>query len=147
MWLKTEKKLNEIIPDFEQFKNFVFKFKEIVDTGKLAEFYCEKLFDLDKISPRNSGPDLETKNKKFVFEVKYRKMVFLKNEDIMSKTPPGMKIDLKKIYSVLYVYLDGNLLPNHIFQIKSEDIKYTTDTRVSFKNAFKKNKAKTIFLI
>jgi hypothetical protein len=39
----------ENIENFDKLKNFLIEFKEIVDTGKLAEFYCEKLWNLKKI--------------------------------------------------------------------------------------------------
>lgn len=109
----------------------------------MAQFYCRKLFDLEEIKPFNrSGPDLESKDGKLKFEVKYRKMeVEMDDDRILNRTPPGMPINLESIDYVLYVYLDDNLLPKFIFKIKSEDIDYTgTDKRVSFKRAFKEEK-------
>jgi hypothetical protein len=40
--------LEKNIKNFGRLKNFLIEFKEIVDTGKLAEFYCEKLWNLEK---------------------------------------------------------------------------------------------------
>lgn len=137
---KRMKDLEKIV-DVKRLTDFVSEFREIVDTGKLAQFYCRKLFDLRQIKPFNKkGPDLESSDGKIKFEVKHR---FFR-----AKTPPGMPIDLSSIDYVLYVDLESeSLLPKYIFQIKKDDITYTNrkSKRVSFKRAFEEKKYKVIF--
>jgi len=53
MALRTKKDLKKVIPNFNQFVKFISKFREIVDTGKLAEYYCSKLFRLKLVKPGN----------------------------------------------------------------------------------------------
>jgi hypothetical protein len=133
---KTREDLEKIIADFNQFTELVSKFKEIVDSGKLAEFYCSRLFDLKLVRPRNSNIDaIGPKGERI--EIKHR--------FYSGKIPPGMKINLHNIDYVFYVELDDNLLPNRIFKIKSNDIDYTTGKRVSFKRAFNENKVELVF--
>jgi len=117
--------LEKNIKNFGRLKKFLLEFKEIVDTGKLSEFYCEKLWNLKKPGkPNQEGFDLKDESGK-KYEVKYRKG---KNS--------GMKIkDKDSLDSVLYVHLDENLLPEVIKQFKSKDIHYTKNPRVSFKEA------------
>jgi hypothetical protein len=69
----------------------------------------------------------------------------IKHRFFSTRTPPGMKIDLEKIDSVLYVDLDENLLPRRIFKIEPKDLEYTTGKRVSFQKAFKENKVKMVY--
>ncbi|MEM5799305.1 MAG: hypothetical protein QXZ43_01405 [Candidatus Aenigmatarchaeota archaeon] len=135
--LKTRKDLEKVIQDFDQFSEFIHKFKEFIDTGKLAEFYCSKLFDLKLVKPHNSNIDaLGPKGERI--EIKHR--------FYSGKTPPGMKVNLDIIDYVFYVQLDENsLLPKEIFKIKSKDIEYKSDKRVSFRKAFKENKAELIY--
>ena len=135
--------LKEFIQDFDRFKIFIKDYKDIVDTGKLAQFYCEKILDLKQIKPFNTkGMDLESKDSKIKYEVKYRKGNF------SDKAPVGMKIDLSKVNYVLYVELNSEtLLPNRIFKIKSEDIEYKKGKRVSFNKAFKDKKIESINII
>jgi hypothetical protein len=133
---KTREDLEKIIADFKQFTELISKFKEIVDSGKLAEFYCSRLFDLKLVRPRNSNIDaIGPKGERI--EIKHR--------FYSGKIPPGMKINLHNIDYVFYVELDDNLLPNRIFKIKSNDIDYTTGKRVSFKRAFNENKVELVF--
>jgi len=133
---KTREDLEKIIADFNQFTELISKFKEIVDSGKLAEFYCSRLFDLKLVRPRNSNIDaIGPKGERI--EIKHR--------FYSGKIPPGMKINLHNIDYVFYVELDDNLLPNRIFKIKSNDIDYTTGKRVSFKRAFNENKVELVF--
>jgi len=63
--------LEKIIPDFNQFTKFISKFREIVDSGKLAEFYCSRLFDLKLVKPRNSNIDAIGPNGEKI-EIKHR---------------------------------------------------------------------------
>jgi hypothetical protein len=133
---KTREDLEKIIADFKQFTELISRFKEIVDSGKLAEFYCSRLFDLKLVRPRNSNIDaIGPKGERI--EIKHR--------FYSGKIPPGMKINLHNIDYVFYVELDDNLLPNRIFKIKSNDIDYTTGKRVSFKRAFNENKVELVF--
>ncbi|MEK6832942.1 MAG: hypothetical protein AABY32_02750 [Nanoarchaeota archaeon] len=134
--------LSELIPNFDSFRVFINDHKDIVDTGKLAQFYCEKLLDLKGIKPFNTkGMDLESRDGKIKYEVKYRK------GDFSDKTPIGMEIDLSRINYVLYVELNPEtLLPNKIFKIKSEDIQYKKGKRVSFNKAFKDKKIEAIII-
>jgi len=83
-------------------------------------------FNVDAISP--SGKRIEIKHRAYAGNI-----------------PPGMKVALQNVDYVLYVELDNDLLPKHIYRIKSEDIEYTTHKRVSFRRAFKENKARLIF--
>jgi hypothetical protein len=123
---KGHEDLEKNIKNFGRLKKFLLEFKEIVDTGKLAEFYCEKLWNLKKPGkPNQKGFDLKDESGK-KYEVKYRK----------DSTNPGMKIkDKDSLDSVLYVHLDENLLPEVIKQFKSKDIHYTKNLRVTFKGA------------
>jgi hypothetical protein len=132
----TIRDLKKVIPEFDKFAKFISKFRDVVDTGKLAEFYCSKLFRLKLVKPRNSNIDATSPPGKKI-EIKHR---FYKRE-----IPPGMKIDLRNIDYVLYVGLDDDLLPKRIYKIESKDINYTTHKRVSFRKAFKENKAKLVF--
>jgi hypothetical protein len=119
--------LEKNIKNFGRLKKFLIEFKEIVDTGKLSEFYCEKLWNLKKSKKQNQkGFDLKDESGK-KYEVKYRK----------DSTNPGMEIkDKDSLDSVLYVHLDENLLPEVIKQFKSKDIQYTKNPpRVTFKGA------------
>ncbi|MEM5803234.1 MAG: hypothetical protein QW350_00670 [Candidatus Aenigmatarchaeota archaeon] len=108
--LKTRKDLEKVIQDFDQFSEFIYKFKEFIDTGKLAEFYCSKLFDLKLVKPHNSNIDaLGPKGERI--EIKHR--------FYSGKTPPGMKVNLDVIDYVFYVQLDENsLLPKKNIQNK-----------------------------
>ncbi|MEM2099968.1 MAG: hypothetical protein QXV37_01410 [Candidatus Jordarchaeaceae archaeon] len=141
MTSKTKEDLENAIRkkgwDFNEFVGFLTKFKEIVDTGKLAEFYCKILFNLRPTS-RNYGFDaIDQENKK----------VEIKHRFYSGKTPPGMEMDLNTIDYVLYVDLDkDDLLPKQILKIKSEDIiRRTKGKRVSFKKAIKERKAELVF--
>jgi len=136
---KTIKDLKKITPNFKQFCRFISEFKEIVDSGKLAEFYCSRLFSLKLVEPRNSNIDaIDPEGKKI--EIKHR--------SYSTEIPPGMKINLDNIDYLFYVKLNKeNLLPEEIYKIKAKDIEYT-DTkakRVSFKKAFKKKKVEVVF--
>lgn len=130
----------EKIVDLKRLTGFVSEFREIVDTGKLAQFYCRKLFNLREIEPFNKkGPDLESFDGKIKFEVKHR---------VFRNVPPGMPIDLSNIDYVLYVDLEKeSLLPKSIFRINKDDITYTNrkSKRVSFKRAFREKKYEVIF--
>ncbi|MCP8313155.1 MAG: hypothetical protein H3Z53_02120 [archaeon] len=132
---KNMKDLRREIEDFDGFVSFISKFEKIIDTGKLAEFYCEKLFRL-KPQPRNSGFDATSSDGKKI-EIKHR--------FYSTKTPPGMEVDLEEIDYIYYVDLDESLLPSRIYQIKSGDVYYTKGKRVSFRRAFEERKFKLIF--
>lgn len=133
---KRRKDLLKVIPNFNQFAKFISKFQEVVDIGKLAEFYCSKLFGLKLVKPCNSNIDAVGPAGEKI-EIKCR--------TYSGKIPPGMKVNLQDIDYVFYVVLDDNLLPKRIFKIKSKDIYYTRGKRVSFKKAFDSDKAELIF--
>lgn len=147
-------RLREALPefDFENFQQDLIKYRDIIDTGKLAEFYCEKLFGLSAFRSaksqniRKNGPhDANTPCGERV-EIKYRAP--------NSKTPPGMKLNFANFDFVLYVLLDENLLPSRIWRIRKCDITQTKnpgdwsdtyDGRVSFRNALRDHKAEQVF--
>ena len=133
MELKNRIDLEKEINDFNQFIKFISEFKFIVDTGKLAEFYCIKLFNLKPTNKKNDFYDATDSESKRI-EIKFRDT--FKKQSI----PSGMEIKLETIDYVLLVYLDETLLPQKIYKIKSEYIDYTTGKRVSFKRAFNENK-------
>ncbi|OGG04811.1 hypothetical protein A2Z33_05880 [Candidatus Gottesmanbacteria bacterium RBG_16_52_11] len=122
--LKTYKDLKQSIPNFENFCDILQKYKELINTGKLAEFYCRRLFRLEPVVPSNSNFDAMTQYLKKV-EIKYRN--FKKG-----KTPPGMKIDSSLVDYVYYLELNENLLPINIYLYNIADLKHTTGMRVSF---------------
>lgn len=134
--IKTKKDLRKSIPNFEQFHRSLLIARKVVDTGKLAEFYCRKLFLLKQVKPHNASVDaVDSRGKKI--EIKYR--------FILKKTPPGMKINLKRIDFVLYVELDKRLLPARIFKVETKDIHSTRNGRVSFREAFRNKKAELVY--
>jgi len=135
---KRLKELIATIEDFEEFEKFISSYQDIVDTGKLAEFYCEKLFNLTPVIPRNqySYDALDAEGKR----------VEIKHRFYSTKTPPGMKINLENIDYVLYVDIDEEtFLPTKIYKINAENIEYKTGKRVSFKKAFDKNEYEVLF--
>lgn len=125
--MKNEKDLEISIPNFEQFRQVLIDHKEIIDTGRLAEFYCSKLFDLKLVTPHNASVDAIAPDGSRI-EIKYR--------FYSGKVPPGMKINLQNIDWVYYVELTENLLPKHIHKISSKDLGYTAGNRVSFRQVF-----------
>ncbi len=139
--------LSHEIEDFDKFKEFLSTYRHLVDTRKLAQFYCEKLFDLTPLRVPNGPYDLE--DKKSVdekrIEVKYR---FFKGG-----FPPGMVLDFQKFDIVYYVELGDDLLPVHIHKIRKADITQLGGAqwselykgRVSFKEAYNTGKAKIVF--
>ncbi len=137
MTVKTKKDLEKNIQYFSKFSEMISEFNEIIDTGKLAEFYCEKLFDLKLKKPRNSNIDAESPS---------GKKIEIKQRFYNGKIPPGMKINLENIDYVYYVKLDDkSLLPKYIYKIKSEDIEHTVKGRVSFKKTFNDKKEEIVF--
>lgn len=139
--------LSQKIQPFDKFKDFISTYHSLVDTGKLAQFYCEKLFDLTPHRIPNGPYDLEdkkSKDEKWI-EVKYR---FFKGG-----FPPGMELDFRKFDVVYYVELGEDLLPVHIHKILKKDITQLSGEpwsesykgRVSFKEAYNTGKAKIVF--
>lgn len=145
-------RLRETIPefDFEVFQTDLIKYKALIDTGKLAEFYCERLFGLSGYRSaksdlvRKNGPhDASTQDGDRI-EVKYR----------ASKGTPGMVMNFANFDFVLYVLLDESLLPSCIWKIRKRDIVQTQNKgewsetyhgRVSFREAIRNNKAEQVF--
>ncbi len=134
--MKNEKDLELVIPNYEKFKQVLIDHKEIIDTGRLAEFYCSKLFDLKLVQPHNSSIDAIAPDGARI-EIKHR--------FYSGKIPPGMKINLKNIDWVYYVELNADLLPEHIHRINPNDIETPSGNRVSFRHAFMDGKAELIF--
>jgi hypothetical protein len=134
--MKNLNDLKQQITDFKNFCDFIRNYQSIISTGRLSEYYCSLLFDIELNGNPNSPYDGVDKDNKKV-EIKYRKSV--------SPTPRGMKIDLKAIDYVLYVSLDDDLLPNKIIRIDKEYITGTSNGRVSFKNALNNRKCKLIY--
>jgi hypothetical protein len=109
--------LDESIASFDSIENFravLQKYRGLIDTGKLAEFYCVKLFGLKPYTTSdgrvisNGLWDATTADMQKV-EIKYR---VLRNK----KTPPGMKLSFENFHFVLYVDLDSDLLPARIWR-------------------------------
>ncbi|OGD95513.1 hypothetical protein A3F57_03205 [Candidatus Roizmanbacteria bacterium RIFCSPHIGHO2_12_FULL_36_11] len=134
--MKNQSDLEKLIPDFEDFKKVLWSYKNIIDTGKLTEYYCSILFGLTLTTPRNYYFDALTSENKKV-EVKHR--------FYSGNIPPGMKIKLENIDVIYYVELEPNLLPKRIYKFLSEDITYTMNGRVSFQNAFNSHKAEVVY--
>lgn len=99
----SSQKLQTVIPNFKEFVNFITKSRDIVDTSKLAEFYCSRLFDLKLMEPRNQYSYDAESPKGDKIEIKHRFYA--------GGIPPGMEIDLHRIDYVFYVELDSDLLP------------------------------------
>jgi hypothetical protein len=135
---KTNKDLKKSIPDFLKFCNFIKKHKQIIDTGKLSEWYCKLLFNLRLSDKPNSSYDAIDKNGNKV-EIKQRKT--------KGKMLGGMKIDLSRISYVLYVVLQDDLLPETIYRFDKKHIRQLKNGRASFKWAFDKGKAEIIYKI
>lgn len=133
---KNLKDLKKIISNFKHFKENLVKFKNFIDTGKLAEYYCIVLYELKLIKPHNASFDALTSDNKKV-EIKHR----VHKGSIL----PGMKINLESIDQVYYVELDQNLLPIKIHKILVTDLEYSTGKRVSFKKVFDLKKNQVIF--
>jgi hypothetical protein len=134
--IKNEKDLKKSISHFNRFHRSLVEVKEVVDTGKLAEFYCSKLFNLKLVQPHNSSIDaVDVRGKRI--EIKHR--------FAFKGIPPGMKLNLRKIDFVLYVELNKKLLPVRIFKIETKYIQRTSGDRVSFRKGFQDNKAKLIY--
>ncbi|MEN6624295.1 MAG: hypothetical protein ABFD50_22450 [Smithella sp.] len=133
--LSNIKNLNDLksnISDFENFCKFIKENKFMISTGKLSEYYCHLLFNIKIKKKSNALYDGEDSESKKV-EIKQRRSV--------SKSPSGMKIDLKRIDYVLYVFLDEeDLLPDEIIKIEKECITETSNGRVSFNDAFNNKK-------
>lgn len=134
--MKSKKDLIKATPHFKSFISVLSKHKNIIDTGKLAEDYCAKLFKLKIVSPHNASIDAVDR---------YGKRVEIKQRIFKGNFMPGMSINLAKIDYVLYVELSDNLLPRRIFKINAKDIKYTKGKRVSFRGAFKENKVELVY--
>jgi hypothetical protein len=133
---KNREDFKKCIPEYNQLTECLSRFRAVIDTGKLAEFYCCKIFDLKLVTPHNSTIDAMSSTGERI-EIKHR--------FFSGKVPPGMKINLQNIDYVLYVELNDDLIPKQIYKIHSKDIYYTTGSRVSFKKAFKEDNAELLF--
>jgi hypothetical protein len=136
--------------DFENYRAVLQKYRCVIDTGKLAEFYCVKLFGLTPYETTdgrvigNGLWDASTADLQRV-EIKHR---------AFKKTPPGMKLTFENFHFVLYVELDPDLIPMRIWKIDRDDITQTGPLveernkyvgRVSFRAALQDGRAKLIF--
>lgn len=100
--------------EFRKLVPFLSRYRAITDTGKLAEWYCVKLFRLKLVTPRNrKGADAIDPRGKRV-EIKHRLY--------SGRTPPGMRLDRASIDYVFYVELDTDLLPRRIRRINTRDL-------------------------
>lgn len=123
-----------------KFRKFLKSQKPYIDTGKLCEYYCTILLGLEVyqnfIKP---GDIIDNDNK--LYEVKFRRINKIKNGNLVN-VPAGMVIKhLRRIDSVLYVFLnEENDLPIKIYRFSSEHIEFTnkSETRVTFRNALRK---------
>lgn len=136
IFCRMKKTINSI-KDIDEIKHFIKKHKRLVDTGKLAEFWCEKLCGITLAKKSNEkGYDGITSSGEKI-EIKYR---YLKG-----KVPPGMKIDTAKIKYVYYVFMNEDLLPDSIYRYNIKHIQQKENSRVSFKNAHKKGQFEIIY--
>lgn len=134
--MKNISYLKQKISNFSDFSEFIKINRFIISTGKLSEYYCKLLFGIKlKEKPNDLYDGVDAENNKV--EIKQRKSI--------SRIPGGMKIDLKRIDYVLYVFLGDDLLPDEIIRINKEYITKTSNERVSFKEVFVNKKYETIY--
>ncbi len=114
------------IEGFIEITTFIDKYPQLIDRGRLAEYFCEHLFDvtLNKVM-NEKGFDATTRSGKKI-EIKAREV---------KNTPPGMKINLGEIDLVWYVALDKRLIPQVIYEYKAKQLTQMKNGRVSFSNA------------
>jgi hypothetical protein len=87
--LKDLKRLTE----FRKLVPVLSRYRGLIDSGKLAEWYCVELFRLELVMPRNrKGADAISPSGERV-EIKHR--------FYSGKTPPGMKIESEGVDYVL----------------------------------------------
>lgn len=125
--MKTFENLERKIPNIEDYSSFLVENNYIVDSGRLAEHYCQLLFGIELSKKVNEFYDGIDGNKLKV-EIKQRRFD--------GRTPPGMNIDLNKIDYVLYVFLNAKMLPEKILKFEKEHLTQTKGKRISFKKAY-----------
>jgi len=135
--MKTQSDLGKLIPHFKVFCNFLINHPRVIDKGRIAEYYCELLFNLD-LQPKIND-DFDAKDSR-------RKKIEIKQRDFASRVPPGMRIDLDKFDYLLYVSLGEDLLPDEILRFDSDDIEVNPkNKRASFTSAFNSGKYRKIY--
>lgn len=134
-------RLRSLISEFIQRQEFSqsAQFRSIISTGMLAEYYCQKLFDLKPFEVWNGPYDAITRTGKKI-EIKTRTIV-----QRNPLCPPGMKINLAEIDAVFYVYFTKSLSLQAVYAIRKEDITTLPGGRVSFQSAFDNGKAELIY--
>lgn len=147
--MKTKKDLEQCIPNLKTFLKAInnihqfSKHKGIIDTGRLSEYYCSRLFGLTLSEKSNDDFDAICNKTKIKVEIKQRKFF----EDY----PPSLAVGLKKQkimkkenYLMYFAIIDENFLPYRIYKIKSKDIDLNGN-RINFKRAFDNKKIELVF--
>lgn len=134
--MKNIKDLKKAVSDFDKLKYFLSKYRNIVDSGRLSELWCARLFNLKLSEKTNDKIDAIDRN---------GKRIEIKQRFYTGKVPIGMKIKLNNVDKVYYVQLGLDLIPQKIYKIEARDIKSLKNGRVSFKKAFHEKRAEVVF--
>lgn len=134
--MKNIKDLKKAVSDFDKLKYFLSKYKNIVDSGRLSEFWCARLFNLELSEKTNDKIDAIDRN---------GKRIEIKQRFYTGKVPIGMKIKLNSVDEVYYVQLGLDLIPQEIYKIEARNIESLKNSRVSFKKAFLEKRAEVVF--
>ena len=134
--MRSMKDLSRLV-EFRRLVPLLSQYRGLMDTGKLAEWYCVKLFGLRLVMPRNrKGADaLGSRGERI--EIKHR--------FFSGRTPPGMRMKRDDVDYVLYVELAKDLIPRRILRIASRDLVSMSDGRISFRNAVDRGRARLVF--
>jgi hypothetical protein len=125
------------IPAYKEIENFAFKHPRLVDRGRIAEYFVSSLLGV-KLSSKINAP-IDGTSKKYG-------RVEIKNRLISTKTPPGMKVNLKAIDHLIYVELGSSApLLRKIWVIPSKALTKQPAGRVSLKKAFKNSEYTRVF--
>jgi len=124
---KTLEDLRAAMADFNDFRDVLRRYRHIIDTGKLAEYWCRVLFDLQpECITNHPGYDARMRTGERV-QIKYRKF--------SGKIPPAMRINLNSVDCILYVELDDELLPAQIWRVDAVHLTRMKNDRCSFRQA------------
>jgi len=135
--MKTQRDLIKLIPDFDNFCNFLISYPHAISKGGIAEYYCSLLFNLElPLKPNEDYDAIDKQGKK----------VEIKQRDYTNRVPPGMPLNLEKFDYLLYVSLGKDLLPEEILYFSKVDIHVNPrNKRASFTDAFNSGKYRKIY--
>lgn len=126
--LKVVRSFHNIRERHENIYEFLQSYKDIINKGTVAEFFCKEIFGLTRINKNDNfnGPDLtkKIKGKTYNFEVKTRSNKddkFCKGHELL-RTPPPFPINYtaSNLYILYVFFIEKNLFPN-IFLIDYKD--------------------------